>query len=471
MMNRKDIKRQTIFVFFSKYISVFIVLVINSILARILQPEEFGIVAAISVFTTFFNILADIGIGSAIVQNRKLSPNDINMLFTITLYLSILLTAFFGIFSLFIAGFYGNGVYIKIGAVLSLSLFFNTLNTVPNAVLMRNEAFVSVGIRTITGNLLSGICAICFALKGAGCYSLVIQSVCCAAVIFAWNFWSTRLKIKRKIDFSCVKKIKDFSVYLFGFNLLNYFARNVDNILIGKFLGETALGYYDKAYKLMLYPVQNLTYVLNPILHPILAKHQTNLDLIYINYVKLLKILSLIGIYISAFCLFNGREIIFVIFGKQWGNAIRAFKILSVSIWFQVTNSSTGAVYASINQTKLLLKSGMIYIPIQIFLIIGAISKKNIEAVAAAAAVGLILKFFIDYIILIKKGFKNSLCKFFANFKMEPLLFAICYCSMVLGGTIGIKSDVIVLMYNLALSGSVFVIALLVTRQIKYLKL
>ncbi len=470
-MNRKNIKTQTIFVFFSKYISVFIILVVNAVLARILSPEEFGIVAAISVFITFFNIVADIGIGSAIVQNRELSQNDVDMLFTLTLYFSMFLTVFFIIFSFGIAGFYGNDVYIRIGAALSLSLFFNALNTVPNAVLMKNEKFVSVGIRTITSNLFSGLCAIYFALRGVGYYSLVIQSVCCSAMIFIWNFSNTRLRIRKKIDFSCVKKVKDFSVYWFGFNVFNYFARNVDNLLTGKFLGATALGYYDKAYKLMLYPVQNLTYVLNPILHPILAKYQTDLKIVYRNYVKVLKILSIIGIYIEAFCLFNGREIIFVIFGKQWENAIQAFKILSISIWFQITNSSTGAIYASINKTKLMLKSGMIYIPIQILLVIIAIGRKRIEAIAVAAATGLIIKFFIDYIILIKRGFKYSFVKFLENFKMEPVLFIVCYCSMIVGRRIEIESNIIVLIYNLVLSGSTFVIALLVTRQIKYLKI
>lgn len=470
-MSKKDTKIQTIFVFFSKYISVFITLIINSVLARILSPEEFGIVAVISVFTTFFNIVADIGMGSAVIQNRDLSKNDVNVLFTMTLYLSILLAGIFTIFSFFIANFYDNRAYIHIGSILSLSLFFNTLNTIPNAVLMRDEKFFSMGFRTIVCNLISGISAIYFALHDAGYYSLVIQSVCNSAMIFGWNFFNVKLKLTSRIDFSCLEKIKDFSIYWFGFNLLNYFARNIDNLLTGKILGETALGYYDKAYKLMLYPVQNLTYVLNPIMHPIMAKYQHDLRKIYANYIKALKILSLAGVFISVYSLFNGREIILIFFGKQWEKSIIAFKILSLSIWFQITNSSTGAIYASINKTKLLLKSGMIYIPLQIFLIISVIGKKSIELVAAAAAVGLISKFFIDYIILIKKGFGYSIIKFLQNFKFEPILFIICYCSMSLGKIIRFENDIVILIYNLLLCGITFLVGLILTRQIKCLKL
>lgn len=470
-MNRKfSIKQQTTFVFLSKYVSILTNLIINSVLARILTPEEFGVVAIISVFTAFFNIIADIGIGSAVVQNRELESHDINMLFTITLYFAIVLTALFAVISFPIAKFYENRAYITIGAVLSLSLFFNTLNTIPNAVLMREEKFFSIAVRTIVCNLISGVSAVCFALKGAGYYALVIQSVSNSAMIFGWNYCNSRLKLTRKIELSCIKKVKDFSVYWFGFNLLNYFARNLDNLMMGKILGERALGYYDKAYKLMLYPVQNLTYILNSVLHPILSKYQDNLEEIYLKYVKILKVLSLVGLFISVFCLFNGREIILVVFGQQWEMAVPAFKILSISMWFQITNSSSGAIYASINKTKLLLKSGIIYIPIQIILFIIASRKREIEIIAVAASVGLILKFFIDYIILIKKGFGYSALKFFKIFKFEPLLFFICYISMSFGKIVNIESDIMSLVYNLVLSGIVYGIGLLLTGEFRYFK-
>ena len=160
-----------------------------------------------------------------------------------------------------------------------------------------------------------------------------------------------------------------------------------------------------------------------------------------------------------------------IFFGKQWEKSIIAFKILSLSIWFQITNSSTGAIYASINKTKLLLKSGMIYIPLQIFLIISVIGKKSIELVAAAATVGLISKFFIDYIILIKKGFGYSIIKFLQNFKFELILFITCYCSMSLGKIIRFENDIVIFIYNLLLCGITFLVGLILTRQIKCLKL
>lgn len=469
MSKRISLKKQTAFIFLSKYASVLTNIVTYSILSRILSPNEFGIVAVISTFIAFFNIIADIGIGSAVIQNRELDQDDINMLFTITLYFGILLDVIFIILSVFIAKLYSNVIYIPIGVILSLALLFNTANTIPNAILMKEERFFAVGFRTIVSNLFSGTIAIIFALKGAGCYTLAMQTVCTSVIIFGWNYWYTRLRVIKGIDFSCVNKVRDFSVYWFGFNVLNYFARNFDNIITGMILGETALGYYNKAYQLMLYPVQNLTYVLNPILHPVLAKHQDNVKLIYTKYVKMLKILSLIGIYISAFCLFNAKEIVTVAFGDQWERSISVFEILSISIWFQITNSSTGAIYASTNRTNVLLKSGMIYIPIQVILFCIAASKKKIELMAVAVSMGMILKFFVDYIVLIKRVFKTSFLDFLKNFKMEPILFAISYVSMTWGRCVNIENDVFLLIYNLIISGGVFGAALVLTGEIRHL--
>lgn len=469
-MRKISNRKQTVFVFISKYTTVFTSIAITSVLARLITPEEFGIVAVISIFTTFFNILADIGVGTAIVQNRDLSTKDINMIFTLNLYSAIILSFVFVVLSFFICELYANNIYISLGVILAISLFFNMLNTIPNALLMREEHFIFTGYRNIICNIVSGIVAIYSAYRGVGCFALVIQTLSYSLINFGMNFSKTSLKIEKKIDFSCMKKVKEFSVYWFGFNLLNYFARNLDSLITGKILGERALGYYDKAYKLMLYPVQNLTYVLNPILHPILAKYQDDLGKIYFNYIKVLKVLSLLGIYISAFCLFNSREIIIVFFGPQWEESIIAFKILSCSIWFQITNSSTGAIYASTNKTKLLLKSGSTYIPIQALLFVVGSFFRKIEVMAFAATLGLIIKFFVDYIMLIKKGFGYHFSSFLKLFKYEPFIFIIIYICMLLGSRMKIENNIFILIYNLLISSIAFLVCIFCMGEIRYIK-
>ena len=85
--------------------------------------------------------------------------------------------------------------------------------------------------------------------------------------------------------------------------MFNYFARNADNLLVAKFMGDTQLGYYDKAYKLALYPEQNLTHVITPVIHPILSEYQDDKAYIYENYMKIVKILSLLGLFVVRICI------------------------------------------------------------------------------------------------------------------------------------------------------------------------
>nr|WP_302637877.1 lipopolysaccharide biosynthesis protein [Clostridium sp. CAG:221] len=296
--------------FFSKYSNIFIQLLLNSILARLLTPDDYGIVAIITVFISFFTVIADMGIGPAIIQHKDLSKKQISDIFIFTVFVGLLVSIGFILFSYPLAMFYDNRVYISLGIILSIGIFFNVVNMVPNALLLKDKQFKALGIRTVVITIIGGIITIILAIKGAKYYALVINSVFVGFLTFVFNYWYSKINIYWGFSLESIKKIKEFSSYQFGFNFINYFSRNSDNLLIGKFMGEVALGYYDKAYRLMLYPVQNLTHVITPVLHPILSDYQDDYDKIYSQYVKVVKILSLLGVFILVFCFFSAKEII-----------------------------------------------------------------------------------------------------------------------------------------------------------------
>lgn len=462
-----SIKKAAIITFITKYSSVLINLIISGVLARILSPEDFGIISIIMVFVTLFSIIGDIGFGSAIIQNKKLEQTDINVIFSFSVYLSIVLGSVFIMFSILISIFYKNSILRPLGYLLSVSLVFNIVNIVPNAIMMKNKKFLKVGIRTIIVGSITGIITILLALNGFKYYALAIQAIIQAIFLFLWNYVNSKLKFQFEIYWASIKKIKDFSLYLFAFNIINYLARNLDSLLIGKYMGNAALGYYDKAYRIMLYPIQNLTYVINPILHPILSDYQSNTNYIYIKYIKLLKILSNIGIYVAVFSFFASEEIVLIIFGKQWVDSIFCFSILSMSIWFQITASTAGAIYASLGNTKLSFKSALIFVPIQILLFIVAIPLKKISLIALAATIGLIAKFFVEFYMLINKGFKYSLKSFFGIFIPDIFIFLICATGMKVSGFITFDNLFYSFVYKLSVCTILFVVMLLITKEYK----
>ena len=140
-MSTVSIKKATLINAVSKYGKVLMNLVFTAVLSRLLSPNDYGVVAIVTVFTSFFNILADMGLGSAVVQNKELTDDEVNDIFSYSCYQGIMLAVFFCILSVPISFFYKNKVYLSICSILSVSVLFNTLNMIPNAVLMKNKKY------------------------------------------------------------------------------------------------------------------------------------------------------------------------------------------------------------------------------------------------------------------------------------------------------------------------------------------
>lgn len=467
-MNNISIRKAALINFISKYTNIFIQIIYSSVLSRILTPEDFGVVAVTTVFTTFFMLFADMGLGVAVVQNKTLTEDDTNNIFSFTFYMAIVLAILFAIFSIPLSIFYENRIYIPIGIILSFSLFFNTLSMIPNALLMKDKQFKLVGLRSVIVTLISGFLTIILGIYGLKYFAIALNSFISAFFIFVWNYKSVKLKLKFKIDKNSIIKVKELSSFQFAFSLVNYFSRNLDSLLIGKYMGSSALGYYDKAYKLMLYPVGNLTNVITPVLHPILSEHQEDKGHIYNQYIRIVKVLSLLGVFITAFCYFTGEEIIMIIFGGQWGSSVEAFKILSISIFFQMTVSSAGSIYQSIGNTKLMFKSGLIFTCETVLLIIIGMMLGTIESVAFCVSLSLIMKFFIDYYFLISKGFGFSVINFYKLFIPDLIIFCLLIFALYLSSFLYIKNVIISFIYKFTVSLLTYIAGLIITKQYKY---
>lgn len=458
-----SIKKAALINFIAKYSNILIQLLVNCILARILTPDDYGIVAVITVFISFFTMIADMGIGPAIIQNKELSNRDVSEIFTFTILTGVIISIIFALFSYPLSKIYDNNVYIYLGMILSISILFNILNIVPNSLLLKEKKFKTLGVRTIIINFLCGMITIALALAGAKYYSLVINSVLVGFFTFSINCYGSNLKIK--FSFSSIKKIKQFSSYQFLFNFINYFSRNLDNLLIGKFMGQVPLGYYDKAYKLMLYPVSNLTFVITPVLHPILSDYQNDKNIIYEKYLKVVKLLALLGAFISVYCFFSADEIIRIMFGNQWGASVASFKILSISICVQMVLSSSGTIFQATNETKKMFYAGLLGAGANILMIIIGVLKGKIEYVAIGVVIAYMLNFITCYYLLIKKVFNRKLIEFMMEFKSTILILVICSLFMVIF-KININNCMISAAYKFVICGSGYVLSLYLTKEI-----
>ncbi|ADQ79115.1 polysaccharide biosynthesis protein [Paludibacter propionicigenes WB4] len=422
---RKSLGFGIIYTAIAKYSNVFLSISIGAILARILSPAEFGIVAIVTVFVSFFNLLSDFGIGPAVVQNQDLSENDINSIFSFSVILGILFAGLFFFAASIISNFYNEPKLVNISRLLSLAILFYSFQVVPYALCEKKLQFKKIGIISVVVQLFSGSLAIVLAHKGFSYYAIVFKSIFDGFVTFIIYYFLSPVKIVLKININSIRKILRFSLFQFMFNFINYFSRNADNLLIGKYFSSTALGYYDKSYRLMTMPVANLTHVITPVLMPILSKYQNDKETVYNTYLKVVRILATIGFPLSVFLYFSASEIINIMYGSQWNQSIPVFKLLALTVGIQMVLSTTGSIFQVINRTDLLFYSGFLSAIFMVSgIVYGVFFGKNLEAVGYGLIAAFIINFFQGFYMLISRALNYSFIQFLKSFSF-PMLASI----------------------------------------------
>ncbi len=452
----------------SKYLTVILQLVYTAILSRILTPEDYGTVAVINVFIVFFQLIGDMGFGTAVIQDKEITDEDVDSIYSFNVYLGIALTVAFLLFSRIIASVYDDEIYTRLGIILAVALGFYSFNAIPNAVMLKNKKFIAIAVRTVIVSAASFTCTIFFALRGVGVYALALNTLFGAAGLFFWNEVSVRLKFSLRPSMVPIKKIISYSFYQFAAQTLNYFNRNLDNLLIGKFMSKAQLGYYNKAYSMQQMPVSYLPGVITPVLHPILSEHQDDKEYIFSNYLKLLKFLSLLGGFGSAFCWFAGKEIILIAFGNQWGESIRPFMILSLSLWPQILTNTIAPIYQSIGNTKLMFKNLIFTTWMIITFIVGGVMSGNICIVSICVSIAYGLNFFLTFFIMTRFGFHTSYVKFLKIFKEDILIYIVLLAFSILF-PISFENLLLGLLLKFVTLFSLFLIILILTKQAKWL--
>ena len=138
-------------------------------------------------------------------------------------------------------------------------------------------------------------------------------------MLLAINYRQNPLPLRLRPGRKALGKVFSFSAYQFSFQLINYFSRNLDKLLMGRYMSLSQLGYYDKSYRLMMLPLQNIAYVISPVMHPIFSEMQHDLKQLGASYLKVVRLLAFIGLPLSAVLFFTAQELVLIIFGDQWG--------------------------------------------------------------------------------------------------------------------------------------------------------
>ena len=327
-----------------KQISQFI---ITAILARLLSPDDFGLLAMATVFVNFVSIFSEMGVSSALIQKQDTHDRHYYSAFWLNVVVGLGLTILFISISPLIAAFYKKPQLTYILSALSVNFFLSSFVIIQQTLLTKEMDFKKLAIRNTGAVIFAGIVGIFLAYKGFGVWSLVFQSIVFSIsdVILLWSVSPWRPKFQ--FATSDIKDIFHFSANLTGFNIVNYFARNIDQLLIGKFLGTRPLGYYSLAYKIMLYPLQNISWVISKVMFPAFSKIQDNPEKIRNAYLIMVKFVSLIAFPLMALIFVIAPEFVRIFFGAKWENVIILIRIFCICGLVQSIGTLNGTIYLS----------------------------------------------------------------------------------------------------------------------------
>jgi PST family polysaccharide transporter len=399
------------------------------VLARLFTPETFGTVAAIMVFFTFFQLMAEAGLGPAIINLDTLKPYDRNGLFGLTLVIGLILALLFAALAQAFLMFYGLPRVDEVVPYIAVALFFFAGSIVPNALLLREQAFFRIANAGLTAEVVSTVVAILLsqiidplhALAAKGAFSAA--STFCVVWYFSGNTEFGRPRPGSK--FSAIKPLLGFSGYQFGFNFINYFSRNLDNILIGKYLGAGALGSYDKSYQLMRYPLMLLTFAMTPAIQPVIRQHAGDPVLVEQIHRDFTFKLSLLGAAAGLLMFLLADWIVLITLGDQWFDVIPIIRVLAIAIPVQVVLSTSGSFFQAMNRADLLFLSGTLSAVIMVAAIVFGIIQRDIEVLCWSLVAAFHINFFQAYYYMYCKVFKVPLSRYLV--RMVPAAAVIAW--------------------------------------------
>jgi len=330
------------------------------ILARLLSPTDYGIIEMAAVVINFLAMFKDAGLSIATIQQEHITHEQISTLFWFNVLISVGLGLVILASAPLVGLFFKRSELVLVTAALSINFILGGLTIQHNALLQRHMMFQAQ--RTILiGSLIAGvIVSIILAYFGWRYWSLVWGTLTTNVVQIAQTWFYCRWlpgRIKRGTG---VRKMAKFGVDITAFNFINYFARNGDNLLIGKFIGAEALGLYSKAYAVVYLPVVNIRSPLNSVAFPALSRMQHDCDR-FRRYLREINFaLAFLSMPLMAFCVMFPREIILLIFGRQWLGMTTVFRLLAIAGFSQTVIGSLGMMVLACGQSKLYLKLGII---------------------------------------------------------------------------------------------------------------
>jgi PST family polysaccharide transporter len=320
------------------------------LLARLLTPTDFGVVAMVTTFSLLLMSFGTSGLSEAVIQREEINQSQASNLFWITCVIGLILTTGFAASGPLLARFFRNALLMPVTVGTSIAIFVNGVGTVHSALLKRAMRFTAVSANDLVALVAYTAVAIVLALRGWGYWALVVAIVAqvLSLTIGAWWLckWIPRLPV-RGVG---TRAILGFAAKVYARFSANYFTRNFDNLLVGWRFNAATLGFYKKAYDLFALTASQLTGPLDNVALAALSRLNQDPVSFRRHLARSLGIITFAGMAVSADLTLVGRDVVRVVLGPQWSEAGRIFELFGPGIGGMLLCSTVGWIHLSIGK-------------------------------------------------------------------------------------------------------------------------
>ena len=332
----------------------------TAVLARLLLPAQFGIVGMAALYSGLVQMLAEVGLGAAVIQRRDLGDGDLDTVFWAGVVVG---TAACGVSILVapLAGrFFHNPDVVPLLRVSSFAFVVSALGAVHRVHLNRELTFDRLALVDIGSTFAYTITAVALALGGFGVWALILGQLVRAAadVVLLWRAepWRPRLHFDR----SAFKSLIGFGGNVWGFNLLNYLRENIDFLSVGRVLGASQLGYYTMAYNLANLPRRQLSNVVSRVAFPAFSRVQDDNELLRAAYTKVIRYVTLIAFPCLAGLALVAPEFVRFAYGPNWHDAVVPLQLLCGAGMVYSIGTTQGSIFLAKGKADWMFRIGIV---------------------------------------------------------------------------------------------------------------
>lgn len=305
--------------------------IVTIILARLLEPSDFGLIAIVMVLFSIANIFSDIGLGGALIQRRKVLPIHYSSVFYFNIFVGLLLTVLVFFAAPFIASFYKNDTLLSVIQVSSLLFVISAFHTVQTNILKKELKYEILTKVYLIASIFSGIIGITLALMGAGVWSLlaqlIVREIMINIVIWGKTTWLPNIAFSPK----ALKQLWGYGFNMFLAEMLDTLFEKADYLIIGKLFPAATLGFFHQAKQLNQFVIEYSSGSLMSVLFPVLSKIQNDLVRFQRVFNKSTGIISFVTMLLLGSLYVVADELIMLLLGEKWEPSIFYFKIILLS--------------------------------------------------------------------------------------------------------------------------------------------